>query len=160
MQFTLPCPQLISVEPNTIWQWWEEKLWASFWYPISEMGESEHIPLNLPKWRWHLLTSIDQGLYLIMTLVCFMGQRGYLDQQVIFFIMFYFRALKDANKAISLAKTWPKGYFRKGRALSGLRVSIHTFRSSSPNMFYVFSHLPNEYTKRLWKWVPLFAKGW
>ena len=35
-----------------------------------------------------------------------------------------FRALKDAEKAITLAKDWPKGYFRKGRALSGLRVSI------------------------------------
>ncbi|XP_033633177.1 uncharacterized protein LOC117294769 [Asterias rubens] len=30
-------------------------------------------------------------------------------------------ALKDANRAISLAKEWPKGYFRKGRALAGLK---------------------------------------
>ena len=36
---------------------------------------------------------------------------------------FYFRALKDAEKAISLAKTWAKGFFRQGRALAGLKVS-------------------------------------
>lgn len=35
-----------------------------------------------------------------------------------------FRALKDAEKAISLAKDWPKGYFRQGRALAGLKVSF------------------------------------
>lgn len=34
----------------------------------------------------------------------------------------YDRALKDAEKAISLADKWPKGYFRKGRALAGLRM--------------------------------------
>ena len=39
-------------------------------------------------------------------------------------IFSFFRALKDAERAITLAKDWPKGYFRKGRALSGLRVSI------------------------------------
>lgn len=38
-------------------------------------------------------------------------------------LMFLFRALKDAEKAIHLSKEWPKGYFRKGRALAGLRVS-------------------------------------
>jgi len=32
------------------------------------------------------------------------------------------RALKDANKVISLASDWPKGYFRKGKALAGLKV--------------------------------------
>nr|XP_022340474.1 nucleolin-like isoform X1 [Crassostrea virginica] len=32
------------------------------------------------------------------------------------------RALKDAEKAISLQKDWPKGYFRKGRALAGLSM--------------------------------------
>lgn len=36
------------------------------------------------------------------------------------------RALKDANKVISLASDWPKGYFRKGKALAGLKVSILT----------------------------------
>lgn len=36
----------------------------------------------------------------------------------------FLRALKDAEKAIRLAKDWPKGYFRKGRALAGLNVSI------------------------------------
>lgn len=34
------------------------------------------------------------------------------------------RALKDANKVISLASDWPKGYFRKGKALAGLKVCI------------------------------------
>ncbi|KAJ8317156.1 hypothetical protein KUTeg_005060 [Tegillarca granosa] len=34
----------------------------------------------------------------------------------------FFRALKDAEKAIHLSKEWPKGYFRKGRALAGLRM--------------------------------------
>lgn len=32
------------------------------------------------------------------------------------------RALKDAERAILLQKDWPKGYFRKGRALAGLRM--------------------------------------
>jgi len=36
---------------------------------------------------------------------------------------FVSRALKDAEKAVSLAKDWPKGYFRQGRALAGLKVS-------------------------------------
>ncbi|KAL3864932.1 hypothetical protein ACJMK2_006575 [Sinanodonta woodiana] len=34
----------------------------------------------------------------------------------------YEKALKDAEKAIQLAKDWPKGYFRKGRALAGLKM--------------------------------------
>ncbi|XP_006825971.1 uncharacterized protein LOC100368918 [Saccoglossus kowalevskii] len=34
----------------------------------------------------------------------------------------YDKALKDADKAIALAKDWPKGYFRKGRALAGLKL--------------------------------------
>ena len=34
------------------------------------------------------------------------------------------RALKDANKVISLTSEWPKGYFRKGKALAGLKVGI------------------------------------
>ncbi|KAK7485878.1 hypothetical protein BaRGS_00022873 [Batillaria attramentaria] len=40
----------------------------------------------------------------------FLGNRSYC----------FDRALKDAEKAIKLAKDWPKGYFRKGRALAGL----------------------------------------
>ena len=39
------------------------------------------------------------------------------------FFQYLFRALKDAEKAIKLSKDWPKGYFRKGRALAGLNVS-------------------------------------
>ncbi|PVD29627.1 hypothetical protein C0Q70_08882 [Pomacea canaliculata] len=46
----------------------------------------------------------------------FLGNRSYCyDRQ-----QQYEKALKDAEKAIKLAKEWPKGYFRKGRALSGL----------------------------------------
>ena len=37
----------------------------------------------------------------------------------------FLRALRDADKAISIASDWPKGYFRKGRALAGLKVSNH-----------------------------------
>lgn len=33
-----------------------------------------------------------------------------------------FRALQDAEHAIFLAPEWPKGYFRKGRALAGIKV--------------------------------------
>ena len=40
------------------------------------------------------------------------------------FMFIHFRALKDAERAITLAKTWAKGYFRQGRALAGLKVSI------------------------------------
>lgn len=36
--------------------------------------------------------------------------------------LIFSRALKDAERAILLQKDWPKGYFRKGRALAGLRV--------------------------------------
>ena len=32
------------------------------------------------------------------------------------------RALEDACNAISLKADWPKGYYRKGRALAGLKV--------------------------------------
>ena len=32
------------------------------------------------------------------------------------------RALEDACNAISLKPDWPKGYYRKGRALAGLKV--------------------------------------
>jgi len=42
---------------------------------------------------------------------------------MVFFYIVYVRALKDANKVIHLASDWPKGYFRKGKALAGLKVS-------------------------------------
>ena len=48
-------------------------------------------------------------------------------QELYLFFVFCFSqnsALKDANRAISLAKEWPKGYFRKGRALAGLKVRL------------------------------------
>lgn len=34
----------------------------------------------------------------------------------------YEKALQDADVSISLAPDWPKGYFRRGRALAGLKV--------------------------------------
>ncbi|XP_068709017.1 uncharacterized protein [Montipora foliosa] len=34
----------------------------------------------------------------------------------------YEKALQDADVAISLAQDWPKGYFRRGRALAGLKL--------------------------------------
>lgn len=46
----------------------------------------------------------------------FLGNRSYCFDR----LQQYERALKDAEKAIRLAKDWPKGYFRKGRALAGL----------------------------------------
>jgi hypothetical protein len=33
-------------------------------------------------------------------------------------------ALRDAEKAITIEQSWPKGYYRKGRALSGLKVNF------------------------------------
>ena len=51
------------------------------------------------------------------------------------------RAFKDAESATVLAAQWPKGYFRKGRALTGLEVSDCSFdviiHQTSPALFYV-----------------------
>jgi len=44
----------------------------------------------------------------------------------------YEKALQDADVAISLAPDWPKGYFRRGRALAGLKV---LFLMLSTNFF-------------------------
>ena len=44
----------------------------------------------------------------------------------------YEKALQDADVAISLAPDWPKGYFRRGRALAGLKVH---FLMLSTNFF-------------------------
>jgi len=50
----------------------------------------------------------------------FFGNRSYcFDRQHQFE-----KALRDAEKAISLAPDWPKGYFRKGRALAGLEKYV------------------------------------
>lgn len=48
----------------------------------------------------------------------FFGNRSYCYDR----IQQYEKALKDAEKAISLAKSWAKGYFRQGRALAGLKM--------------------------------------
>ncbi|XP_067144359.1 uncharacterized protein [Centruroides vittatus] len=47
----------------------------------------------------------------------FFGNRSYCYDR----LGLYERALKDSEKAISLAPNWAKGYFRKGRALCGLK---------------------------------------
>ena len=66
-----------------------------------------------------------------------------LIKQAVFF-QYLFRALKDAEKAIKLSKDWPKGYFRKGRALAGLNVSQCVFCLSvccfSLHLCVCFSH--------------------
>lgn len=49
----------------------------------------------------------------------FFGNRSYCYGR----IEKYDSALKDADSAINLAPEWPKGYFRKGRALTGLKRS-------------------------------------
>ncbi|KAG1674077.1 Tetratricopeptide repeat protein 31 [Nymphon striatum] len=48
----------------------------------------------------------------------FFGNRSYCFDRLSQFD----KALRDAETAISLCTTWPKGYFRKGRALSGLKL--------------------------------------
>lgn len=48
----------------------------------------------------------------------FFGNRSYCYDR----IQQYEKALKDAEKAITLAKTWAKGFFRQGRALAGLKM--------------------------------------
>ena len=50
----------------------------------------------------------------------FFGNRSYCYDRM----SQYEKALQDADVAISLAPDWPKGYFRRGRALSGLKVLI------------------------------------
>ncbi|XP_055952324.1 uncharacterized protein LOC129988192 isoform X2 [Argiope bruennichi] len=47
----------------------------------------------------------------------FYGNRSYCYDR----LTLYEKALKDAEKAIALSPVWPKGYFRKGRALLGLK---------------------------------------
>ncbi|KAI8485062.1 hypothetical protein Bbelb_371680 [Branchiostoma belcheri] len=48
----------------------------------------------------------------------FFGNRSYCFDRM----GLYDKALSDAGKAIDIAPDWPKGYFRKGRALAGLKL--------------------------------------
>ncbi|XP_064629906.1 nucleolin-like isoform X2 [Lineus longissimus] len=48
----------------------------------------------------------------------FFGNRSYCYDRV----LQYEKALRDAEKAISLSPDWPKGHFRKGRAFAGLKL--------------------------------------
>ncbi len=68
----------------------------------------------------HYSTAIDlftQAISLDPRDFRFFGNRSFCYDR----LQQYESALKDANRAISLAKEWPKGYFRKGRALAGLK---------------------------------------
>ena len=57
----------------------------------------------------------------ILLSVCrFFGNRSYCYDRM----GQYEKALQDADVAISLAPDWPKGYFRRGRALAGLKVLV------------------------------------
>jgi hypothetical protein len=40
-------------------------------------------------------------------------------------LAYCFRALRDADKAITFAPQSPKGYYRRGEALRGLKVNLH-----------------------------------
>lgn len=61
----------------------------------------------------------EQILKLFLCCCRFFGNRSYcyycLEQ--------YPQALTDAERAIQLAPNWPKGYFRQGSALMGMKVS-------------------------------------
>ncbi|XP_067935855.1 uncharacterized protein [Watersipora subatra] len=48
----------------------------------------------------------------------FYGNRSYCYDR----IMVFDKALSDADKCIELSPEWPKGYFRRGRALAGLKL--------------------------------------
>ena len=82
----------------------------------------------------------------------FFGNRSYCFDRLEEFA----KALQDAEVTISLAPVWPKGYFRKGRALAGLKVglriknnlfhfSIHTFINNYKRHIYI---CPAVYTNK------------
>ena len=56
----------------------------------------------------------------VLFLCRFFGNRSYCYDRM----GQYEKALQDADVAISLAPDWPKGYFRRGRALAGLKVLV------------------------------------
>jgi len=51
-------------------------------------------------------------------------------------ILMFCRALADGNKAISLSADWPKGYYRQGIALAGLKVCL-SYLSRNTRLFVV-----------------------
>lgn len=57
----------------------------------------------------------------------FLGNRSFCYEQ----LKQYDRALSDAEKAIELSSEWPKGYFRRGRALLGLGMLMEAEDSFS-----------------------------
>ena len=59
----------------------------------------------------------------------------------------YEKALQDADVAISLAPDWPKGYFRRGRALAGLKVVTRAI------VIWVLNVISDGYVFALLRWV-------
>ncbi|CAK8681073.1 unnamed protein product [Clavelina lepadiformis] len=66
-----------------------------------------------------------KAISLLNTDCRYFGNRSYCYDR----LELYDRALEDANTAISLSSGWPKGYFRKGRALAGLKRYIEAERA-------------------------------
>ena len=52
------------------------------------------------------------------------------------------KALQDANVAITLAPDWPKGYFRRGRALAGIKVVTASYPIIPSHPSYCISSHP------------------
>jgi tetratricopeptide (TPR) repeat protein len=59
--------------------------------------------------------------YLRLSILRFFGNRSYCYDR----LGEYSKALQDAEVTIMLVPHWAKGYFRKGRALAGLKVHIY-----------------------------------
>lgn len=92
--------------------------WAELWtltptatlWPLSSPDSITWFPLS---------PSHSVCLTLSLLSLRFYGNRSY----CYWFLDQYYSALTDALRSIQLAPDWPKGYFRKGCALMGLKVS-------------------------------------
>lgn len=73
-------------------------------------------PFSHPLWLSKVSCCLCLRLFLCLRLY---GNRSYCH----WFLERYSSALSDARRSIQLAPDWPKGYFRKGCALVGLKVS-------------------------------------